>query len=234
MRTRFLGLLAPILALSALSLPAELNAEGRLAMSQPKKKCITIGDKRICLEDFGNKKNDDGDDGEAPKKTGNICEGDNECPPGYIDLETPNKYKACCEPKEGFPDTTPAPAPAPAPGECQLCSSKGDCSGAGNEGECAQRKATAEQMTVDPFLKWSCKCTPGPAPAPAPEPTGPAPKKVCPDGSKIETTQPCPGEQHCTTCGGPGCLQNGTPCPFGGITTCRPIPDKTYYNCCCP
>ncbi|MGH6734638.1 MAG: hypothetical protein ACRECX_00955 [Methyloceanibacter sp.] len=113
----------------------------------------------------GTKKQDNKDQGNndqenQKKKTGNICEGEIACPPGYVVLDKPNKYGACCEPKEGFPDATPAPAPAPEPkaGACQLCDNKGNCSPAGNEAECAQRKATAEQMTVTPFLKWSCNC----------------------------------------------------------------------------
>ena len=44
-------------------------------------------------------------------------------------------------------------------GECQLCSSKGNCSPAGSAAECAQRKTTAEKMTVEPFLKWNCTCS---------------------------------------------------------------------------
>jgi hypothetical protein len=56
----------------------------------------------------------------------------------------------------------PGKSQAPAPSgniECKLCSSKGECSPAGNDAECALRKATAEKMTVDPFLKWSCTCS---------------------------------------------------------------------------
>jgi hypothetical protein len=85
-----------------------------MAPQPEKKKCITIGDKRICLEDFGNKKNDDDDDADdKPKKTGNICEGEVACPPGYVVLDKPNKYGACCEPKEGLP--------APKPTEAEKC-----------------------------------------------------------------------------------------------------------------
>jgi hypothetical protein len=68
-------------------------------------KCELIDGKLVC----GNKKNksekndDDEDDDDKPKakkESGNICEGDNHCGAGYTDLETPNKYKSCCEPNE--------------------------------------------------------------------------------------------------------------------------------------
>jgi hypothetical protein len=67
MRMRFLILLFPMLGAYALGLPADLNAEIRLATSpQPEKKdkCITIGDKRLCLEDLKKKS---GKQGEKPK-----------------------------------------------------------------------------------------------------------------------------------------------------------------------
>ena len=63
------------------------------------------------------KKNDDDDDDDKPKnkkKSGNICEGNNHCGAGETDLETPNKYKACCEPAGGFQTAPKAPAPTEA------------------------------------------------------------------------------------------------------------------------
>jgi hypothetical protein len=82
-------------------------------------KCITVGDKRICLEDDDNPKNNDNedvnDDKPKKKKTSNICAGDVSCPAGYVVLDKPNKYGACCEPKEGFPDK-----PAPAAEKCKF------------------------------------------------------------------------------------------------------------------
>jgi hypothetical protein len=86
---------------------------------QPKKKCITIGDKRICLEDFKKKTTTLTTPKRTTttrrKKTGNICEGEIACPPGYVVLDKLNKYGACCEPKEGFPETTPKPEDSAAP-----------------------------------------------------------------------------------------------------------------------
>ena len=41
-------------------------------------------------------------------------------------------------------------------------------------------------------------------------------------------------EPYCINCGGPGCLQKAPECPTGGLTTCVPVPGKTYVKCCCP
>jgi hypothetical protein len=83
-----------------------VNAEILLAMApQEKKKCVTIGEKRVCFEDDAKNRNDDDDDDDKPKKkkTGNKCQGEISCPAGYVVLDKPNKYGACCEPKEGLP-----------------------------------------------------------------------------------------------------------------------------------
>jgi hypothetical protein len=89
------------------------------------KKCISIGEKQICFDDGKNKKNkndaggaDAGNDNApandnappnnatpdnaTPQNTGNKCQGEVACPPGYVVLDKPNKYGACCEPREGF------------------------------------------------------------------------------------------------------------------------------------
>jgi hypothetical protein len=84
-----------------------------------KEKCISIGGKRVCFEDGKNKKgnaedDDNNGDGE-PQPTGNKCQGEVACPSGYVVLDKPNKYGACCEPKEGFPNTE---AKKPGPGSC--------------------------------------------------------------------------------------------------------------------
>lgn len=89
---------------------ASASAEFRLAMApQEKKKCVTVGDKRICFEDDAKNRNDD-DDKPKKKKTGNKCQGEISCPAGYVVLDKPNKYGACCEPKDASPDKQPAPA----------------------------------------------------------------------------------------------------------------------------
>jgi hypothetical protein len=77
--------------------------------------CKIIDRKLVCGKDVGDDDDDDDDDDggakeqnkdqENKKKTGNICEGEVACPPGYVVLDKPNKYGACCEPKEGFPPT---------------------------------------------------------------------------------------------------------------------------------
>ncbi len=72
------------------------------------------------------------------------------CKKGHIEKD--------CEPVDGAPATTPAQPPDPASGQCNLCTNKGDCTPAGSPAECQVRKATAEQGTVTPFLKWSCSC----------------------------------------------------------------------------
>ena len=59
-------------------------------------KCGLVGGKLLCGD--GNQ----ADQAKKKKKSGNICQGDNHCGPGETDLETPNKYKACCEPEAGF------------------------------------------------------------------------------------------------------------------------------------
>ncbi|MGH6734632.1 MAG: hypothetical protein ACRECX_00925 [Methyloceanibacter sp.] len=182
--------------------------------------CKIIDRKLVCGKDIGGDKNgggakkQDDKDQENKKKTGNICEGEIACPPGYMVLDKPNKYGACCELVEQKA-TCPADRPVGTPPNC--CPEGTQF----NKGACYPPTCSPGWEGVPP------DCTP-------PTPVGPTPKKSCPDGSKVDATKPCPGEQHCTTCGGPGCLQNGTPCPFGGVTTCRPIEGKTYYNCCCP
>jgi hypothetical protein len=124
-RLPFFLLLATALSAATSGLSSAACAEPQVAMApQPEQqKCITVGDKRICLEEgakkcikIGGKRiclegedNGAGNAGGATKNTGNICEGEIACPPGYVVLDKPNKYGACCEPKEGFPETTPAP-----------------------------------------------------------------------------------------------------------------------------
>jgi hypothetical protein len=231
-------------ALIACTFPLTLssaNAETTLAMApqpEPKKKCITIGDKRICLEDFGGKKDDDEDE---PKKTGNICEGEIACPPGYVVLDKPNKYGACCEPKEGFPDTTPAPAPGPAGGgdttKENIC-----------EGEIA---CPPGYVVLDKPNKYGACCEPKegfPTTTPAPAPTDAVPE----DASSPEPTNADYGkckipEQKSFV--GRGCLKghDSTALPEykaaeytttckgkSGIPLCGPVPSRGgQFECWC-
>ncbi len=102
------------MAFASLALLDPAGAEaGASLLVRAASKCIGIGQKRICLddEDPANNAGDGDDDDEKPKKkknkgkkTGNICAGkDVSCPAGYVVLDKPNKYGACCEPKEGLP-----------------------------------------------------------------------------------------------------------------------------------
>jgi len=129
-RLRVFALFAACLLASAFVVAANAAPASRLsdresgaALVVPAKApCITIGDKRICLEveeggEAPKKKDEQPAEQDGPaeqKKTGNICEGEIACPPGYVVLDKPNKYGACCEPKEGFP------APAKEPEKCKF------------------------------------------------------------------------------------------------------------------
>lgn len=75
-------------------------------------KCNLVNGKLVCgTKKSGAEDNNNGDDDKPQKKknTGNICAGNNHCGAGYTDLETPNKYGACCEPAGGF-ETAPKEA----------------------------------------------------------------------------------------------------------------------------
>ena len=122
-------------------------------------KCELVDGQLVC----GNKKksskhqddNDDAnDDGDQPKKnSGNICEGDNHCGAGYTDLETPNKYKSCCEPAGGTQT---------APKEAEKCKFPGEV---GTPPNCTCPEGTE-------FMGYR-GCLPKKA-----DPVGPSPKKV--------------------------------------------------------
>jgi hypothetical protein len=113
------------LAIAAVLVIASVHCGSAIA----KEKCITIGEKRMCFEDGKNKKgndapaekedNDDDDAGVAkPQATGNKCEGPIVCDPGYVVLDKPNKYGACCEAREGLPPPkTAEPEKCKFPGE---------------------------------------------------------------------------------------------------------------------
>ena len=44
------------------------------------------------------------------KNKGNKCKSEHSCPAGYVVLDKPNAYGACCEAKEGIPKPAPAEA----------------------------------------------------------------------------------------------------------------------------
>ncbi len=119
MRRAFLSQLALLLIASAI-------VAGSASSAIAAKKCITIGAKSICFDDGkGKTTNDDADNdgngdagggGNKPQPTtGNKCQGEITCPPGYVVLDKPNKYGACCEPKEGF---CPPDRPVGTPPNC--------------------------------------------------------------------------------------------------------------------
>ena len=127
------------------------NSEALLAMgAQAKEKCINVDGKRFCRDDD----NDDQDDRpKNKKKSGNICEGDNHCGAGYTDLETPNKYKACCQPND---------ASQTAPKEAEKCKFPGEV-------------GTPPNCTCPPGTEFMGYrgCLPKKA-----DPVGPSPKKL--------------------------------------------------------
>jgi hypothetical protein len=150
-----------LLLFGAIAIDLASNASAETLLSMAKQKCITIGEKRICFEDGRNKKSDDveedDEDNDEPKKnkkTGNICEGKIVCDPGYVVLDKPNKYGACCEPREGFP--------APAPAEAEKCKFPGEV---GTPPNCSCPAGTE-------FMGYK-GCLPKKA-----DPVGPSPKKV--------------------------------------------------------
>jgi hypothetical protein len=107
--------------LATIVLNSDLRGASGLVVTASSK-CITVGGKRVCLEDddndddddIGKKDDDDDDDKPKKKKTGNICAGEVSCPAGYVVLDKPNAYGACCELKEGLPK------PAPVEEKCKL------------------------------------------------------------------------------------------------------------------
>jgi hypothetical protein len=172
-----------VIQLALLLIAAAILVLGSSFKAEAGKKCISIGEKRICFEDGKNKKSkdDDGDDGggnEEPQKTGNKCQGEIACPPGYVVLDKPNEYGACCEPKEGF---CPPDRPSGTPPNCcpeGTTFREGHCyptnCGPGMVGTpphcdrvCAPGKIKVEQTCYDP-------CPPGTI--------GTPPSCKCPDG----------------------------------------------------
>ena len=111
----------------ALLLIAGAIVAGSSSFASAGKKCVTIGEKRVCFEEGKDKKNDDDDDDDdhkPKKKAGNKCEGEISCPAGYVVLDKPNKYGACCEPKEGLPQTETQPKASACPAGTELFQGK--------------------------------------------------------------------------------------------------------------
>ena len=84
-------------------------------------KCKKVDGKLIC-GDFGKsgKKDDDDDDDDQPKESKDkvipkTCGKKVNCEAGFVKLEKPNKYGACCEAREGLP-----PAKAAEPEKCKF------------------------------------------------------------------------------------------------------------------
>jgi hypothetical protein len=121
-----LRVLAGVIVMFATSLLLDISGKTEsskimLAMQpQAKERCITIGEKRVCLTEGPKKKNDDGDDDNQnpkPEKATKNCK-KARCEPGFVVLAKPNKYGACCEAREGLPPPKSAePEKCKFPGE---------------------------------------------------------------------------------------------------------------------
>jgi hypothetical protein len=104
--------------------------------------CITIGNKRICLETEkkGNTDEEPPNGGDAGGMDGANQPGgaddtteDADCGEGYVKLETPNKYGALCEPVGGLPTPEPVTCRADQVGvypNCQCASGFEETNGA--------------------------------------------------------------------------------------------------------
>lgn len=87
-------------------------------------KCDFVGGKLVCGKTQNQGTSDgDQDNSDRPTKSKDkvipkTCGKKVNCEAGYVKLEKPNKYGACCEAREGLPPPKPAePAPQPAPAE---------------------------------------------------------------------------------------------------------------------
>ena len=196
--------------LSLLLIATAIFVLGSSSTASAGKKCISIGDKRICFEDGKNKKgNADDDNGDGkPQTTGNKCQGEIACPPGYVVLDKPNKYGACCEPKEGF---CPPDRPSGTPPNC-----------------------CAEGTTFREGACWPTNCPPGTVGTP------PHCDRVCAPGKiKVEQTcyDPCPPGTIGTP---PNCKCPDGQIWDDGLKACKERPKctggmvGTPPNCKCP
>ena len=86
-------------------------------------KCRKVDGKLVCGSTKGNQQNGDDDDDERPKKSKDkvipkTCGKKVNCEAGFVKLQKPNKYGACCEAREGLPPPKSAePAKCKFPGE---------------------------------------------------------------------------------------------------------------------
>jgi hypothetical protein len=122
MRKIPLVLLASVLCISIFLAPVNATAAegtGSSLVLEAGFGCKMQQGKLVCGK--GQKKDDDDDDDDddkpkakaIPKKCGKV-----RCDPGYVVLEKPNKYGACCEAREGLPPPkTAEPEKCKFPGE---------------------------------------------------------------------------------------------------------------------
>jgi hypothetical protein len=125
------------LKLAVLLFAASIVVVGSSFDASATKKCITIGQKSVCFDDGKGNKNTDGDNaGENGDNGGGGNQGGGgeqgggqgnnntakpfdcskaQCDAGEVTLDKPNKYGACCEPKEGF---CPPDRPSGTPPNC--------------------------------------------------------------------------------------------------------------------
>ena len=123
-------------------------------------KCRKVDGKLVCGSTKGNRQNDDDDDADKPKKTKDkvipkTCGKKVNCEAGFVKLEKPNKYGACCEAREGLP--------APKQQEAEKCKFPGEV---GTPPNCSCPAGTE-------FMGYR-----GCLPKKAADPIGPSPKKV--------------------------------------------------------
>ena len=132
-----------VIQLVSLVIAAAVAVLGSSFDASAAKRCITIAGKTVCIDDGQDKKsnnnNNPGNDGgsgnndnpEGTNDTGNNGGGANDtsksatdkpldcskaqCDAGYVKLDKPNKYGACCEPAEGF---CPSDRPNGTPPNC--------------------------------------------------------------------------------------------------------------------
>lgn len=204
-----------VIQLTLLLIAAAIFVLGSSLDASAGKKCITVGDKRICFEDGKNKKgndddekNDDGGKQDEQKEDAADKPGERACPPGYVVLDKPNKYGAFCEPKEGF---CPPDRPSGTPPNC-----------------------CAEGTTFREGACWPTNCPPGTVGTPPHCQRTCGPGKVLVDQTCYD---PCPAG---TTGTPPKCF-----CPAGqdwdaGANACKERPKctggmvGTPPNCKCP
>ena len=105
----------------AKNIAAEVAAQDLLI--QVDFKCRKVDGKLVCGSTKGNKNRDDDDeDDDQPKKSKDkvipkTCGKKVNCEAGFVKLEKPNKYGACCEAREGLPPKPQEAAKCKFPGQ---------------------------------------------------------------------------------------------------------------------